>query len=194
LLLGKLTSQRGVALDDVAFPIFGVPDFTPLAKSIALPVVYSIARQESAFQGDVVSHAGAKGLMQMLTSTARRTAQRAGVAFDEQRLLSDTAFNAQLGAAHLADLMDEQGQSLILTFAAYNAGGKRVKEWIAAYGDPRKTGVDPIDWVERIPITETRNYVQRVVENLGIYRARLNAGDKSPQLVDKDLRAREARL
>ena len=194
LLLGKLTSQRGVALDDVAFPIFGVPDFTPLARSVALPVVYSIARQESAFQGDVVSHAGAKGLMQMLTSTARRTAQRAGVPFDEKRLLSDTAFNAQLGAAHLADLMDEQGQSLILTFAAYNAGGKRVKEWIAAYGDPRKPGVDPIDWVERIPFTETRNYVQRVAENLGIYRARLSAGDTAPQLVVKDLRAREARL
>jgi len=96
--------------------------------------------------------------------------------------------------AHLADLMDEQGQSLILTFAAYNAGGKRVKEWIAAYGDPRKPDVDPIDWVERIPFTETRNYVQRVVENLGIYRARLSAGDKSPPIVDKDLRAREARL
>ena len=194
LLLGKLASQRGVALDDVAFPVFGVPDFTPLARSAALPVVYSIARQESAFQGDVVSHAGAKGLMQMLTSTARRTAQRAGVAFDEKRLLSDTAFNAQLGAAHLADLLDEQKQSLILTFAAYNAGGKRVKDWIAAYGDPRNSGVDPIDWVERIPFTETRNYVQRVVENLAMYRARLGGPEASTRLVDRDLRAREARL
>ncbi len=194
LIVGKLASQRGVALDDIAFPTFGVPTFTPLARSADLPIVYSIARQESAFQGNALSHAGAKGLMQMMTPTARRTAQRAGVDFDESRLLGDVAFNAQLGAAHLADLMDDYNKSLILTFAAYNAGGKRVREWIAAYGDPRKDGVDPIDWVERIPITETRNYVQRVVENLGMYRVRLNSATPMPRPVDTDLRAREARL
>ena len=194
LIVGKLASQRGVALDDIAFPTFGVPTFTPLARSAELPIVYSIARQESAFQGNALSHAGAKGLMQMMTPTARRTAQRAGVDFDESRLLGDVAFNAQLGAAHLADLMDDYNKSLILTFAAYNAGGKRVREWIAAYGDPRKDGVDPIDWVERIPITETRNYVQRVVENLGMYRVRLNSATPMPRPVDTDLRAREARL
>ncbi|MBN9082717.1 MAG: lytic transglycosylase domain-containing protein [Rhizobiales bacterium] len=194
LIVGKLASQRGVALDDIAFPTFGVPAFTPLARSADLPIVYSIARQESAFQGNALSHAGAKGLMQMMTPTARRTAQRAGVDFDESRLLGDVAFNAQLGAAHLADLLDDYNKSLILTFAAYNAGGKRVREWITAYGDPRKDGIDPIDWVERIPITETRNYVQRVVENLGMYRVRLNSATPMPRPVDTDLRAREARL
>ncbi|MDB5570294.1 MAG: Lytic transglycosylase [Hyphomicrobiales bacterium] len=193
LVVGKLASQRGVALDDVAYPTFGIPAFEELARSAEKPVVYAIARQESAFQADAASHAGAKGLMQMLVSTARRTAQRAGVAFDEKRLVADPAFNAQLGAAHLAELMDEHGQSLILTFAAYNAGGHRVKQWIAAYGDPRKPEVDPIDWIERIPFTETRNYVQRVAENLGVYRARFGAQD-APRLVVKDLRAREARL
>ncbi len=93
-------------------------------------------------------------------------------------MTTDPVFNAQLGAAHLGDLLKEQRNSLILTFAAYNAGGRRVKEWIAAYGDPREPQVDPIDWIERIPIAETRNYVQRVMENYTVYRARL-AGDAS---------------
>ena len=193
LVVGKLASQRGIALDDIAFPMFGVPQYEALPRSAEQPVVYSIARQESAFQSDALSHAGAKGLMQMLPSTARRTAQRAGVPFDEKRLILDPAYNAQLGAAHLTELMDEHGQSLILTFAAYNAGGHRVKQWIAAYGDPRKPDVDPIDWVERIPFTETRNYVQRVIENVGVYRARFGAPDAKGLIVD-DLRARQVRL
>ena len=86
-------------------------------------------------------------------------------------MVTDAAFNAQLGAAHLGELMAEEGGSYILTFAAYNAGGGRVKQWIDAYGDPRQPGVDPIDWVERIPFTETRNYVQRVMANVEMYKA-----------------------
>ena len=150
LIVGKLASYRGIELDEIAFPDFGVPTFVPLANSADKSLVYAIARQESAFRTKAVSHAGAKGLMQMLTSTARRTAQRKGVPFDPDRLVSDPAFNAQLGAAHLGELMDEHPGSLILVIAAYNAGGPRVKQWIKAYGDPRKAGVDPIDWVERI--------------------------------------------
>ena len=178
LLVGKLLGQRGFAVDEAAFPIFGIPLFEPLANSAPLQVVYAIARQESAFEVKAQSSAGAKGLMQMIVPTARRTAQHAGVPFDEGRLLNDAAFNAQLGAAHLGELLEETRGSLILTFAAYNAGGRRVKEWISAYGDPREPDVDPIDWVERIPFTETRNYVQRVVENLEMYRARFGqSGD-----------------
>ena len=144
------------------------------------------SRQESAFLPEAQSKAGAKGLMQMLPATAARTAQHKGVAFDVGRLLHDPAYNAQLGAAHLGELLVEQDGSYILTFAAYNAGGKRVSEWIAAYGDPRRPGVDPVDWVERIPITETRNYVQRIVENMQVYRYRL--GDQTTLLIDQDLR------
>jgi soluble lytic murein transglycosylase len=176
LTIGKLASQRGIPLDDLAFPTYGVPEFQPLQNSADASIVYSIARQESAFDASAVSGAGAKGLMQMIVSTARRTAERAGVAFSESRLLGDAAFNAQLAAAHLGDLLAEQRGSYILAFAAYNAGGKHVKEWLDAYGDPRKPGVDPIDWVERIPFTETRNYVQRVVENLNVYRLRFAEG------------------
>ncbi len=192
LMVGKLAGQRGFALDAAAFPTFGIPAFEPATNSAETPLVYAIARQESAFQTNAVSSAGARGLMQMIASTARRTAQRVGVAFDPNRMTTDPAFNARLGAAHLGDLLTENNGSLILTFAAYNAGGKRVKEWIAAYGDPRKADVDPIDWIERIPFTETRNYVQRVAENLEMYRAQFGAN--APRLADKDLRVLAARF
>ncbi|WP_395664384.1 transglycosylase SLT domain-containing protein [Methylocella sp.] len=175
LTVGKLASQRGVPVDELAFPTYGVPGYQPLANSAERPVVLAIARQESAFNAGAVSGAGARGLMQMLASTARATAQKAGVSFDEARLTTDAAFNAQLGAAHLGDLLAAHRGSHILTFAAYNAGGGRVKQWLEAYGDPRKPGVDPVDWVERIPFTETRNYVQRVLENVAVYRAQFAA-------------------
>jgi len=174
LMIGKLATQRGIALDQLAFPTYGIPGFEPLQNSADRSVIYSIARQESAFDPKALSHAGAMGLMQMIASTAKQTAERAGLAFDSNRLLADATFNAQLGAAHLGALLAEQRGSFILTFAAYNAGGKRVKQWIDAYGDPRTPGVDPIDWVERIPFTETRNYVQRVLENLAVYKTRFN--------------------
>ena len=171
LSVGKLMGQRGLAVDTLAFPTFGIPPYEALQNSAARPVVYAIARQESAFMPAVVSKAGAKGLMQIIDATARHTAAKAGLAFDAARLTSDPAFNAQLGAAHLGELISEQNGSLILTFAAYNAGGGRVKQWIDAYGDPRSPGVDPVDWIERIPFTETRNYVQRVMANVTMYEA-----------------------
>jgi soluble lytic murein transglycosylase len=178
LNVGKLASQRGFMLDDVAFPTFGVPRYEAIAGSAPAPIVYAIARQESAFDAKAVSSAGAKGLMQMMSATARRTAEHKGIAYDEGRLLSDPAFNAMLGAAHLGELAVEHRGSLILSFAAYNAGGGRVKEWIKAHGDPRDASVDPVDWIELIPIAETRNYVQRVAENLEVYRARLSQKPK----------------
>ena len=171
LTIGKMVGQRGIAVDTLAFPTFGIPHYDELQNSAPRPVVYSIARQESAFMPAVVSKAGAKGLMQIIDATAKRTATKAGVPFDSARLTTDPAFNAQLGAAHLGELLAEQGGSYILTFAAYNAGGGRVKQWIDAYGDPRTPGVDPVDWVERIPFTETRNYVQRVMANMTMYQA-----------------------
>ncbi len=180
LAIGKLASQRGVTIDDLAFPTYGIPEFAPLPKSAELPLVYAIARQESAFDPQALSSAGAMGLMQMIASTAKRTAQRAGLAFDALRMRAEPVFNAQLGAAHLGELLGEHGDSTILTLVAYNAGGKRAKEWIAAYGDPRRAGVDTVDWIERIPFTETRNYVQRVTENLAMYRARLAAISRTP--------------
>jgi soluble lytic murein transglycosylase len=148
-------------------------------------MVYAIARQESQFDPRAQSGVGARGLMQMMPATAQRTARRVAASFDVDRLTSDPAYCAKLGQAHLGELMEDWRGSYVLAFASYNAGGGNVKKWIDAYGDPRRAGVDVIDWVERIPFTETRNYVQRVMENLQVYRSRLDS--RSALLIDGDL-------
>ena len=175
---GKIAMLRGYAFDAMAFPATGLPAFLPLAHSADLASVYAVARQESEFLWRAASGAGAKGLMQILPSTAASTARRAGVTYDDARLIADPSFNTQLGAAFLGQVMEDEGGSLAMAFAAYNAGPGRVAQWIAAYGDPRK-GADPVDWVERIPFDETRDYVQRVSENLGVYRQRF-ADEQAP--------------
>ncbi len=186
LVAGKAALHAGIAIDSLAYPVDGVPQFVALANSASRPLVLAIARQESAFETKAHSGAGALGLMQMIASTARNAAHHAGVTYDEARLKNDPAFNAQLGAYHLGELLGEYGGSHILAFAAYNAGGGNVRDWIHAYGDPRDPKIDPVDWIERIPFTETRNYVQRIAENLHIYRARL--GVSAPSLYAADFR------
>ena len=167
---GKIATLRGLPFDEMAFPASGMPAFLPLAGSADLPSVYAVARQESEFIWRAASGAGAKGLMQILPSTAAGTARRAGVAYDYARLLADPAFNTQLGAAFLGQVMGDFDGPPELAFAAYNAGPGRVAQWLQAYGDPRKGAVDLVDWVERIPFEETRDYVQRVSENLAVYK------------------------
>ena len=168
----KIAVMQGHPLEAMAFPDVGMPAFLPLPRSADLPTVYAVARQESEFIWHASSGAGAKGLMQMLPSTAVVTARRAGVDFDYARLIVDPAFNTQLGAALLGQLIEDQRGSRELAFAAYNAGPGRVAQWIAAHGDPRDGAVDLVDWIERIPFDETRDYVERVSENLGVYRQR----------------------
>jgi soluble lytic murein transglycosylase len=168
----KIAIMQGHPLETMAFPAVGMPAFVPLPRSADLPTVYAVARQESEFIWHANSGAGAKGLMQMLPSTAAVTARRAGVDFDYARLIVDPAFNTQLGAALLGQLIEDQRGSRELAFAAYNAGPGRVAQWIAAHGDPRDGAVDLVDWIERIPFDETRDYVERVSENLGVYRQR----------------------
>ena len=168
----KIAVMRGHPLEAMAFPSVGMPAFLPLPRSADLATVYAVARQESEFIWHASSGAGAKGLMQMLPSTAVVTARRAGVDFDYARLIVDPAFNTQLGAALLGQLIEDQRGSRELAFAAYNAGPGRVTQWIAAHGDPRDGAVDLVDWIERIPFDETRDYVERVSENLGVYRQR----------------------
>jgi soluble lytic murein transglycosylase len=105
----------------------------------------------------------------------RDTAKRFGVTYDWNRLVSDPVYNTQMGAAELAALLREYRGNHIMTFAGYNAGRGRVQQWMRSYGDPRDPKVDAVDWVERIPFAETRNYVQRVIENVAVYRVRLDA-------------------
>jgi len=185
LLLGKAALGRGLPLEHYAFPTMGIPEYHPIGPRIEPAVVYAIARQESTFNAKTVSSARAMGLMQVTPDAARYVAKKFGATYDEKRLLSDQSYNVQLGAAELGDLYVDYRSSHILTFAGYNAGKGRVKEWIAKYGDPRDPKVDPIDWVERIPFSETRNYVQRVLENLQVYRVRF--GGSSKLLIEADL-------
>ncbi len=184
--IGKAALQRGFPLDMTAYPVNGIPDFDVLGDPMERAIVHAIARQESAFDPTAMSHAGARGLMQMMPATARETARRASLPFDWEKLGKDPLYAARMGAAHLNDLLKEWRGSYILTFAAYNAGSPNVKKWIAAYGDPRDPEIDAVDWVERIPFSETRNYVQRVMENLQVYRERLN--QRTAYLIDHDLK------
>jgi len=113
--------------------------------------------------------------MQVTPEAGRDTAKRFAVGYDWKRLVTDPVYNTQMGAAEIAALLKEYRGSFIMTFAGYNAGRGRVQEWVARYGDPRDGKVDAVDWVERIPFAETRNYVQRVMENLAVYRVRFGA-------------------
>jgi soluble lytic murein transglycosylase len=186
LLIGKSALGRGYPMERFAFPNFGVPDYQQIGPQVEPCVVYSIVRQESAFNPRVVSSANAIGLMQVTPAAGRDTAKRFGVTFDQRRLMDDVVYNAQLGTAELGNDIGNWRGSYILAFSSYNAGPRRAKEWIEQYGDPRDPKVDPIDWIERIPISETRNYVERVIENMQVYRALI---ENNPKLmIEADLR------
>ncbi|MGJ4946883.1 transglycosylase SLT domain-containing protein [Bradyrhizobium sp. HKCCYLS20291] len=186
LLVGKAALNRGLPFDHYAYPVNGIPAFRSIGPEVEQSVIFSIARQESAFNQAVVSPAQAYGLMQVTPDAGRYVCKRAGVSFDLSRMKTDPVYNAQLGAAELGGLLEDYRGSYIMTFAAYNAGRGSVKKWIDRYGDPRDPKVDAVDWVELIPFAETRNYVQRVMENLQVYRARFGGGSRLQ--IEADLR------
>jgi soluble lytic murein transglycosylase len=175
LLVGKTALARGFAMDQYAFPDIGVPAFHPIGFQLDRCIIYSIVRTESGFDEHDMSPAKAVGLMQVTPVAGRDTAKRLGVTYDWDRLVFDPVYNIQIGAAEAAALLKEYRGSYLMTFAGYNAGRGRVQQWVAQHGDPRDSTVDAVDWVERIPFAETRNYVQRVMENLQVYRARFAA-------------------
>ena len=186
LLLGKAALNRGLPFDHYAYPVNGIPSFKQIGPEVEQSVVYAICRQESAFNQAVVSPAQAYGLMQVTPDAGRYVAKRAGVSFDLSRMKTDPVYNAAMGAAELGGLLEDYRGSYILTFAGYNAGRGSVKKWIERYGDPRDPKVDAVDWVEQIPFSETRNYVQRIMENLQVYRARFGGGTRLQ--IEADLR------
>lgn len=175
LQIGKPSLGRGLPLDHFAFPTIGIPPHQQIAPEIEHSMIYSVARTESAFDQRDKSAANAVGLMQITPEAGRDTAKRFGVKYDWDRMVSDPVYNTQMGAGELSALLSEYKGSHIMTFAGYNAGRGRVRDWVKAYGDPRDPKVDPVDWVERIPFSETRNYVQRVIENLAVYRVRFDS-------------------
>jgi soluble lytic murein transglycosylase len=178
LLMGKAALNRGLPFDFYAYPVTGIPPFKSIGPDVERSIIFAIARQESAFNPSVVSPAQAYGLMQVTPDAGRYVCKKYGANFDLGRLKSDPVYNAALGAAELGGLIDDYRGSYILTFAAYNAGRGSVKKWIDRYGDPRDPKVDAVDWVELIPFSETRNYVQRIMENLQVYRARFGGGSR----------------
>ena len=178
--------RRGHPRDLYAHPTVGLPGYSPIGPAIDPSVAYSIARTESHFNQRVVSTAQAVGLMQVTPAAGKYIAKKFKAMFDWNRMRTDPVYNTQIGAAELGDLIQYYRGSYILTFAGYNAGRGRVKEWIERFGDPRDPNVDPIDWVERIPFAETRNYVPRILEALQVYRIRFGGGDKL--MIEADIR------
>ncbi|HKX22040.1 MAG TPA: lytic transglycosylase domain-containing protein, partial [Rhizorhapis sp.] len=146
-------------------------------------MIHAIARQESQFDRQAVSHAGARGLMQLMPGTARETAGKIGLSYDAASL-NDPSYNIQLGSTYFQSMLRYYGGSFPLAVAAYNAGPGNVNKWIAANGDPRLPGADMVRWIENIPIYETKNYVQRVLENAVVYDlmnpAQARVGGKAP--------------
>ncbi|SOB94747.1 lytic transglycosylase domain-containing protein [Rhodobacter maris] len=187
LSLGKRATAAGTVLMRAYYPL---PVLNPEGFEVPEELALSIARRESEFDPAVVSHVGARGMMQLMPGTAKMMAAREGVAYDLARLTTDSSYNVRLGTAYLAQLEEEFGTSPVLIAAGYNAGPGRPRRWIAERGDPRQASVDVVDWVEMIPFDETRNYVMRVAESLPVYRARLGRPDAGPVRFTAELRGR----
>ena len=183
LRFAKAASLRGHDLDAWAYPIYGLPQWSSMGKPVEKSLVFALSRQESEFDPNAGSSVGAQGLMQLMPGTARLVARQYHMGFSVSRL-KEASYNVQLGSAHLADLVDGLNGSYILTLVAYNAGPRRSRDWLTYYGDPRGGVVDPVDWVECIPFNETRQYVQKVMQNLHVYRSRLAPDTVRPMTVD----------
>lgn len=184
VVIAKQAAERGLILPRAYYPI---PSFVPnegLAVSRALAL--AISRRESEFDPAARSAADARGLMQVLPSTAKLVAPRVGLVYDGGSL-NDPAYNVKIGTGYLAQLVEQFGPSVALVASGYNAGPGRPKRWIGTFGDPRDPAVDVVDWVEMIPFTETRTYVMRVTESLVIYRAKLK-GVAGPVRITSELR------
>jgi soluble lytic murein transglycosylase len=169
VMVAKIARDKGVDLIEYLYPLRNVPQGAGPEPALTLAII----RQESAFEVDAVSPAGALGLMQLMPATAKHVAKGLKLRYRKDDLTRSPDYNMVLGRAYLQELLDHFDGSYVLAIASYNAGPDRLGGWMTTYGDPRDHGVDVVDWIETIPIYETRNYVQRVLENLQVYRHRL---------------------
>lgn len=190
--VAKAGIARGHNLYYYAYPVHPFPAYKPLRKPPETAFLLGLARQETEFNTLIVSGAGAKGLLQVMTVTAKHVCRDYKIKCDIDRLTSDPSYNTMLASAYVGDRMQEFQGSYILTLAGYNAGPGRARQWIREFGDPRNPKVDPIDWIERIPIQETREYVGKVLANIQIYRARLGEEQAALRLEEDLNRARVA--
>lgn len=191
--IGKAAIARGHNLIYYSYPVHALPAYKPLRKPPETAVLFGLARQETEFNTDIVSGAGARGILQVMSGTARHVCRQYRIKCSTSRLRTDPSYNTMIASAYVADRLDEFSGSYILGLSSYNAGPGRTRQWIREFGDPRDADVDPIDWIERIPIEETRRYVTKVLSNIQIYRARL--GDERTALrLRKDLTRARASL
>jgi soluble lytic murein transglycosylase len=176
--VAKNASYSGLNLLSYLHPVMATPQMQMSGGAPEPALVLGLARQESEFDPTAVSGAGARGLMQLMPASAKHAASMRGMAYRQNDLTANPSYNMQLGMTTLAEYLDRWNGSYVLAIASYNAGPKNVRNWVETYGDPRDPGIDPIDWIESIPFPETRNYVQRVIENLEVYRNRLSNTDQ----------------
>jgi soluble lytic murein transglycosylase len=186
--VAKTASYAGTPFLTYLHPVIPLPTYPGAGTAPEPAFVLALIRQETEFDPDAVSKAGARGLMQLMPGSARTDANRAGLQYRPNDLTGDPNYNIQLGMVEFAGDVSDWNGSLVLAIASYNAGPGNVRKWVAANGDPRSPAVDPVDWIEEIPFNETRNYVQRVLENAQIYRSRL-AGRDVPSRILIDLYA-----
>jgi soluble lytic murein transglycosylase len=184
--LAKVESYGGTLFPDLLFPVMALPAYRGRGTAPEPALVLSLIRQETEFDPVAVSVAGARGLIQVMPENIRALARSAGLPYRPGDLLSDPSYDLALGMVELVNHLDQFGGSLVLAIASYNAGATNVRKWIEVNGDPRASGADPIDWIERIPFGETRNYVERALENAQVYRNRL-AGRDMPLRILSDL-------
>ena len=166
IAMARRAIDAGMPLMVHGYPVTKLPDGGITER----PLLLAIVRQESAFATDATSRVGARGLMQLMPATAAGVAAKLSMPYSVDRLTSDGIYNVTLGRSYVERLLDDFGGSYALAIAAYNAGPGRVRQWLHDFGDPRGADIGMVDWIEMIPFTETRTYVQRVLENLQIYR------------------------
>ena len=166
IAIAKRAITAGTPLMIHGYPIVAPPAGGATERAL----LYAIIRQESGFDVGAESPVGARGLMQLMPATASAEAGKLGQPFSLPRLTMDGVYNIDLGRSYLQQLIEDFGGSYALAIASYNAGPSRIHQWLAEYGDPRGGKIDMVDWIETIPIDETRLYVQRVLENLQVYR------------------------
>jgi soluble lytic murein transglycosylase len=181
----KQATRDGYVSNRRIFPVVALPFAYP-DDELEHALVLALARQESLFDENAVSHAGARGLMQLMPATARTVSRWVRLPYAKYKL-TQPDYNVTLGSKYLAEMIDKFDGSYILALAAYNAGPTNVRRWLQDNGDPRRDAeVDLVDWIEMIPIPETRNYVQRVLEGVQVYRWQLGAEVDSASL-ERDL-------
>ncbi len=171
--VGKVGLLRGFNLHIFAYPLNWLPEFQPLRSPPERALTYAVARQESEFNTRAMSGAGARGLMQVMPATARQVCREYRIRCRRRTLRRDPVLNTRIGAAYLADRIDDFNGSYVLALTGYNAGPGRTRQWLRTIGDPRSQQMDTLDWIYRIPFEETRTYTQKVLANVQVYRARL---------------------